>query len=183
MVVVYANPNIDPESEYERRRDTLLDYAAIVGVRVVEPPHDPSLWRAAITGLENDQPARCGACYRLRLSMTAYWAVEHGLDRFATTLTVSPHQDVESIRRAGEEIAAASGVSYVHRDFRDRYRSATARARDIGLYRQNYCGCACSKEEADETRARRRAERDAARLARDAVGERASVVRESDADV
>lgn len=166
VVVVFANPNIAPPDEYERRRETLRSYAASVGAEVVELAYDPDLWMNAVAGLEHDQPARCAACYRLRLGMTADWARRHGYARIATTLTVSPYQDTESIRRAGEEVAGLAGVEYVHRDFRDRYPSATARARELGLYLQNYCGCPFSQKEAEDTRARRRAEREASRLAR-----------------
>ncbi len=168
VVVVFANPNIAPADEYDRRRETLWSYAATVGTEVVEIAYDHCLWRNAVRGLEHDQPARCAACYRLRLGMTADWARRHGYASIATTLTVSPYQDAEAIRRAGEEVAGLAGVAYVHRDFRDRYPSAMARAREFGLYRQNYCGCPFSQKEAEDTRARRRAEREASRLARQA---------------
>jgi len=164
VVVVFSNPNIAPPDEYVRRRDTLRAYAETVAADVVELAHEADLWRSAVAGLERDQPVRCAACYRLRLGMTADWAARHEISRIATTLTVSPYQDAESIRRAGEEAAGLAGVEYVHHDFRDRYPSASARARELGLYRQNYCGCFASQKEAEETRARRRAEREAARL-------------------
>ena len=49
-------------------------YASIVGGRVVELPYEPRIWTEAIAGHEHDQPARCAACYLLRLGMTAAWA-------------------------------------------------------------------------------------------------------------
>ncbi len=162
VVIVYANPNIDSEAEYELRRDTLLGYAAAAGAAVVEIEYDHAAWRDAVAGREQDPPARCAACYELRLGMTARWAATHGIESLATTLTVSPYQDAESIRKAGERAAEASRIAYVHRDFRNRYSQAIARARELGLYRQNYCGCEYSKREADEARARRRARRETA---------------------
>ncbi len=163
VVVVFANPNIAPAEEYERRRDTLLSYARQVGARVVELPYAPDLWRASVAGLEPDRQARCRECYRLRLRLTAGWAVANGIDKLATTLTVSPYQDPLSISSVGRTVAEESGLVYLDRDFRDRYPAASVRARELGLYRQNYCGCLYSQEEADADRARRRADREAAR--------------------
>jgi predicted adenine nucleotide alpha hydrolase (AANH) superfamily ATPase len=168
VVVVFANPNIAPPEEYERRRDTLLQYASMVGARVVVLPYEPERWFEAIAGCEHDRAARCATCYRLRLGMVADWALGNACSHLATTLTVSPYQDADAIGDAGEAIVAGTRLHYLHRDFRERYPFATARARELGLYRQNYCGCAFSWEEAEEDCARRRAERAAARVERDA---------------
>ena len=159
VTVVYANPNIRPGDEYARRLATLRSYAADARVQVIEEPYDPQVWRATVARLENDQPARCRACYRLRLEMTARVAASGGFDAFATTLTVSPYQDAEGIRIAGEAAGADFRVSYLHRDFRARYAQGVRRARELGLYRQSYCGCLPSKEEAEADRLRRRARR------------------------
>lgn len=95
--------------------------------------------------------------------MVSSWAAEHGFDAVATTLTVSPYQDAESISAQGELAAEAAGVVYLERDFRDRYAEATKRSRELDLYRQNYCGCLMSELEAREQRASRKAAREAAR--------------------
>jgi len=159
VVVVYANPNIAPAEEYARRRDTLFEYAQRVGAAAVEVPYEPAVWESAIAGTEDDRRARCEACYRVRLGLVADYAVTHGFDAIATTLTVSPYQDPEAIREAGEGAASDAGLAYVHRDFRERYPEATRRSRALEMYRQNYCGCLLSKAEADAERAERRARR------------------------
>lgn len=161
VTIVFANPNIHPAEEYERRRDTLRDYAEQVGVDVVELPYDPTLWLDAVGPLANAGAARCRACYRLRLGAAATYAAAKGFDAIATTLTVSPYQDADAIRVEGEAAAAEAGVAYLHRDFRERYPDATRRSRELGMYRQNYCGCVLSEAEAK----RERAERKAARIA------------------
>lgn len=157
--VVYANPNIHPEEEYLRRRDTLLTYAEEHGwpVRVLD--YTPDSWDAAVAGAERDPARRCTECYLLRLSLAASEAAAGGFDAFATTLTVSPYQDPDAIREAGEAAAASYGVRYLHADFRDRYPEATRRSREAGMYRQNYCGCRYSREEAESARAERRLRR------------------------
>jgi predicted adenine nucleotide alpha hydrolase (AANH) superfamily ATPase len=164
--VVYANPNIHPLDEYERRRDTLLAYSDERGIGVDVMPYDPETWHAAVAGVEGDPSQRCPRCFALRLGMAARRAKEGGFDAVATTLTVSPYQDPGDIREAGEAACAEAGVAFLVTDFRDRYPEATRRSRELGMYRQNYCGCERSRDEADRQRQRRRAERDAAAAAR-----------------
>lgn len=154
--VLFANPNIQPDTEWSRRRDTLLDYAHEQRIRVIELPQDMQSWSLATDGLQDDRPRRCRACFGLRMGVAAHQAAIGGYDAFATTLTVSPFQDPDAIRDAGEEAASTYGVWYLHRDFRDRYGAATARARERGMYRQNYCGCMLSCQEAAREREERR---------------------------
>ncbi len=168
--VAYANPNIQPEEEFVRRRDTLLAYAFARSIDVDVLPYEPDAWRAAVSGVEDDPSQRCRRCFALRLGMTARHAKEEGFDAVATTLSVSPYQDPESIREAGEAACADAGVAFLVTDFRDRYPEATRRSRELGMYRQNYCGCERSRVEAEEQRDRRREERRAAAAERAVEG-------------
>lgn len=165
ITVVYANSNIQPIDEYERRRDTLGEYAEELSIEVVELPYEPARWIEAVAPHVAEGRERCRACYRLRLEEVASWAEEHGFDAVATTLTVSPYQDAEALAEEAQRAAAAHGLAYVGRDFRDRYEQATKRSRERGMYRQNYCGCVLSEIEARREREERRAARRAARRA------------------
>lgn len=158
--VIYANSNIQPAEEYELRRSTLVSYADSVDVRVIEAAYDPERWMRVVGSAGADAgAARCHACYALRLSEAAAVAASEGCDALGTTLTVSPYQDADAIRAEGERACSSAGIRYVHRDFRPRYAEATRRSRQLGMYRQNYCGCLFSKAEAEADRERRRAER------------------------
>lgn len=161
--VVYANSNIHPAQEYERRRDTLLDYARDRGIRVDEVPYDPEAWDAAVAGLEDLPRERCRACLRLRLGEAARQASAADCEALATTLTVSPYQDHAAIREIGEAVCAPLGLHFLVTDFRDRYPAAVRRSRELGMYRQNYCGCRYSDAEAREEREARAARRAARR--------------------
>jgi predicted adenine nucleotide alpha hydrolase (AANH) superfamily ATPase len=170
LVIVYANSNIHPAEEYARRKQALLTYADSVGASVVELDYDPAAWRATVGPLANSGAERCRACYRLRLSEAARYAAASGHDTLATTLTISPYQSPEAIRLEGQAAAAGAGVEWIDRDFRDSYARATRRSRELGMYRQNYCGCEFSEVEAREARAARRAERAAAKASRNDSG-------------
>jgi epoxyqueuosine reductase len=157
--VAYANPNIHPREEYERRRDTLLAYARRHAIEVDELEYDTAGWEAAVAGLEGSPGERCRACFRVRLGAAARHAAGIGFEGVATTLTVSPYQDPDAIREAGSRVCADAGVTFLVTDFRDRYPEAVRRSRELGMYRQNYCGCRYSDAEAGATRAARTAAR------------------------
>ena len=74
-------------------------------------------------------------------------AREGGYDGFTTSMLVSTHQDHEAIRRAGEAAARKHGVEFVYRDFRPAVMEGVRASREMGLYRQQYCGCIYSEKE------------------------------------
>ena len=61
---------------------------------------------------------------------------------------MSPYQLFDTCREVLEGLAGAYGLTMVWRDFRDWYPTATTRSRELGMYRQNYCGCRFSAAEA-----------------------------------
>jgi predicted adenine nucleotide alpha hydrolase (AANH) superfamily ATPase len=144
----WFNPNIHPYTEYRTRRDTLFAYAADQGLESAGV--DEYGLRAFIDTVYGEKlrgASRCAFCYRLRLEKTACYAAENGFDHFSTTLLISPYQDHEALRRAGEELAQRYGLGFLYRDFRPRFREGQAKARELGLYMQKYCGCIFSEEE------------------------------------
>ena len=120
---------------------------------------------AALAVDPEKRAARCRACYRLRLEEAAQRAAEGGFEALSTTLAVSPYQYTDIIREELERAAAQAGVRAVFEDFRPFYPEATRRSRELGMYRQNYCGCAISDLEASAERAERKAQRHAEREA------------------
>lgn len=167
--IAYMNSNIHPEDEYQRRLETMLAFAKDQGIPVVEGVYDPQAWanEAAVFGTDPEtRPQRCRACYRIRFEEAAQYAAEHGFDAVATTLSVSPYQYTEVIREELERACATHGVAAVFQDYREQYPETTRRSKELGMYRQNYCGCAFSKIEAAEEREARKAEREAAKAAK-----------------
>lgn len=153
--VAFANPNIQPGGEHQRRLSTLADYLAGIGVNLLPVESDPAEWSAACGHVEV-KAERCAACYRMRMERIARMAAGGGYDAVATTLTVSPYQDQDSVRAAAQAACSAVGLDYLDRDFRDRYRRAVERSRELGMYRQRYCGCLPSIAEAERDRRTRR---------------------------
>ncbi|MBQ7714231.1 MAG: epoxyqueuosine reductase QueH [Oscillospiraceae bacterium] len=142
---LWFNPNIHPYQEYRARRDTLLSYGETVGmdVRVLD---DYGL-RDFVRAVASDVDRRCAHCYAIRLGTAAKYAAEHGFRAFTSSLLISPYQDHELLRRTGEAMARRYGVAFLYRDFRVGFRAGQAKARELGLYMQKYCGCVFSEEE------------------------------------
>ena len=104
--------------------------------------------RSFIKAVENGvNHQRCAFCYGLRLEKTAALAAENGCDAFSATLLISPYQNHELLRQAGESLADSYGLSFLYRDFRPRFREGQNQARKAGYYMQKYCGCIYSEEE------------------------------------
>ena len=172
--IIWTNPNIQPVSEHLRRLDTLRSWAADVAhVDVIVAGDDRAAWERSVASHGMDRHARCRACYALRLGEACRVAAERGFSPVSTTLAVSPYQLFDDCGELLGSIARAHGLVPVWQDFRPFYSEATRESRELGMYRQNYCGCRFSAAEAcmdrhaarDERKRQKAAERQAARQA------------------
>lgn len=141
----WYNLNIHPYTEYRARRDTLKTYADAVHLPLVLD--NRYALRPFIRAVSDDIANRCIHCYELRLYEAAEYAAANGFDSFSTSLLISPYQKHDLIRQVGQAAAAASGITFVYRDFRPLFRQGQRRAREMGMYMQKYCGCIFSEEE------------------------------------
>ena len=46
-----------------------------------------------------------------------------------------------------ENLSKEFGIEFLYRDFRVGFREGQAKARELGLYMQKYCGCVFSEED------------------------------------
>ncbi len=143
--VYWFNPNIHPYMEYKARRDTLIQYTKDINVEAIfeENYGLRDFCKNVINDLEN----RCKQyCYPVRLEQTAKYAKENGYTHISTTLLVSPHQNHEALIEVARNMAKKYDVEFLYRDFRIGFREGQAKARELGLYMQKYCGCVFSEE-------------------------------------
>lgn len=153
--ICWVNPNIQPEEEYEHRLQTLLDWAYDADLKVLIGDCDRGLWERGCSRYADDRIKRCRVCYSIRLDGACRMAVKHGFTHIATTLAVSPYQLLDACNEQLEALARKYNLVAVPRDFTEQYPVATARSRELGMYRQNYCGCRFSALEAAMDRAKR----------------------------
>lgn len=137
----WYNPNIYPLSEHQLRLKALEDFARDCDFSlIVSPDYEREKYFSAVAG-HLEKESRCGFCYRLRLFETALTAKVEGFDAFTTTLSISPYQDHEVLKQVGSEVQLAVGIPFLYEDLRHGYLESRMMARDLDLYRQNYCGC------------------------------------------
>lgn len=157
ITLLYYNPNISPAAEFDLRAEELT---RLIGemplanpVNCVVGHYDPAEFAAIAKGHENDPEGseRCTACFHLRLEESAKYAKENGYDYFTTTLSISPLKDAKRLNQIGGELAEQYGVPYLFSDFKKRegYKRSIQLSAEYGLYRQDYCGCAYSKRDAE----------------------------------
>jgi predicted adenine nucleotide alpha hydrolase (AANH) superfamily ATPase len=142
---LWFNPNIHPEEEYVKRLRALRTLQGLWGLDIHYM--DRYGLEEFNNALEGHDGIRCEACYRMRLRETASAAGKMGLDAFTTTLLVSPFQKFDLILKVGRETEREFSIPFFFEDFRGGYREGLGIAGELGLYRQNYCGCLYSMEE------------------------------------
>lgn len=141
----FYNPNIHPYQEQKLRLEGFRQLAAYRNLpTVVEPGYELEEFLKLVAA---DAQNRCGECYRLRLSRTAAKAKELNMESFGTTLLISPYQNRELICEIGHELAKEHGLVFHDEDFRPGFRESQNMAKELGLYRQKYCGCIYSEKE------------------------------------
>ena len=156
ITLFFYNPNIYPEDEYNKRFEELEKLLSLTDksktVNVIKADYNANEFFDIAKGLENEpeRGERCTKCYILRLFKTAEEAAKHGFDYFTTTLSISPHKDAERLNKTGMDAEKKSGVKYLFSDFKKNngYKRSIELSREYGLYRQNYCGCVYSRNEA-----------------------------------
>ncbi len=142
----WFNPNIHPYIEYKTRRDTLIQYSEMVKVKLII--NENYGLDEFCKNVANDLENRCiNYCYKVRLEETVKYAKENGFDTFTTTLLVSPYQKHDDIKKLCENLSKKYDINFLYRDFRIGFRDGQAKARELGLYMQKYCGCIFSEED------------------------------------
>jgi predicted adenine nucleotide alpha hydrolase (AANH) superfamily ATPase len=144
VLIFFYNPNIQPYTEYELRRDCLEKYCQSQGVKFVEGSYDIDRFFQDVVFREH---VRCSICYKLRLTEAVKYAKRGDFDFFTTTLLVSPYQKHNVIRDLGQSIGEKYGVPFLYRDFREGWKETISISLELGLYRQRYCGCVYSERE------------------------------------
>ena len=146
VTMFFSNSNIATKEEFDRRLESAARLAEADGVELAVDEYDHGAWLDEVArGLE-DEPERgrrCERCFLFSLRRAARFAASRAMDAFTTSLTVSPHKPSAVVFRAGDAAAQAEGGAFLHEDFKkkDGFLVSTRRAAELGLYRQDFCGC------------------------------------------
>ena len=156
----FFNPNIHPYQEWRQRLKTAREFADKVDMKIFCDNHYglrnflDRVYKTVgkISDADTVQNydgfhARCKICYAWRLSETAKFAAENNFEIFTSTLFYSKHQNHELMKNIAENVAKNFGVKFFYEDFRIGWQEGIDLSLELGLYRQNYCGCIFSEEE------------------------------------
>lgn len=141
----FYNPNIHPYQEFSKRLETTREYAAKVELPVTyDEEYRLEDFLAAVA---QEPENRCEYCYRSRLLATAKEAHRQGLDGFTTTLLYSRYQKHQEIVDFGRQLAKEYELYFHDEDFRSGWNEGIRVSKEMGLYRQQYCGCIYSEKD------------------------------------
>jgi len=147
---LFSGPNLSPPDEYQKRVEATQKAAAAYGVTLYLDDDAHENWLQNLqTRLEQplniypENSGRCLVCFEYRLDRTAKFAKENGFSSFATTLSVSQHKDTSFINNHGLILASRFGLEYVTfpLDPAAAHQKGVKLSKELGLYRQKYCGC------------------------------------------
>ncbi|MFC1524517.1 epoxyqueuosine reductase QueH [Thermodesulfobacteriota bacterium] len=141
----FHNPNIHPFKEFKKRLQALDEFSRRMDFPV-EAIREYGL-KEYLRKVVFSEDIRCGLCYEMRLRSTVIHAREIGADAFTTTLLYSKYQQHEKICEIAGKLAEEFGVPFYYRDFRPGWQKGIDLSREMGLYRQPYCGCIYSEQE------------------------------------
>lgn len=144
-VLHYQNSNIDTKEENDLRFVNLQKVARALNLELYRSDYNHQSWLDYIKGLENEPEhgKRCVKCFEYNLRAAKEKAKELGIDLFTTTLTVSRFKNSKTIFEVGRQFEG-----FLEKDFKknDGFAKSVKMAKEMGLYRQQYCGCEFSKE-------------------------------------
>jgi len=149
QTVLFYNPNIHPEEEYLKRKQTITQFLEKNRIAFIDSDYDPAPWYQATTGLETEpqRGRRCEACFFMRLNYAAALAGKMGIQILTSSFGMSRWKDLEQVNRAGHQAAADHGIVYWDHNWRKKGGQdlASQVIRREAFYRQTYCGCEFSK--------------------------------------
>jgi len=141
----FYNPNIHPYQEFRKR----LEAVELIASRENLPVeyHWEYGLRDYLRKIVYNEDNRCELCYDMRLREVVAQAKKMRVDAFTTTLLYSRYQNHDLIRYKAEKLAEQNNLPFFYHDFRKGWQQGVDMSKEMGLYRQSYCGCIYSEQE------------------------------------
>lgn len=139
FIVLFYNPNIFPESEYQKRLNEQIKYCEQCGVKYAVLEYDHDIWRNQMHGLESEpeRGKRCSKCFEYRFRRAVAFAQKNGYNAIASVLGVSRHKNQSQVDNAAQSVC--NNIEYIPIKWDESLRVQINKNSDF--YRQNYCGC------------------------------------------
>jgi predicted adenine nucleotide alpha hydrolase (AANH) superfamily ATPase len=143
--ILFYNPNIFPEQEYNKRLRENRKLAIKYGFPFIDLEYEADKWLEEIKGLENEpeRGKRCEKCFSMRLRKTFEYAQRNGFKVVSSTLATSRWKDLSQVNEIGNRIAKDFSLDYWDINWKKsggQIRKAEL-IKDLNIYEQDYCGC------------------------------------------
>jgi predicted adenine nucleotide alpha hydrolase (AANH) superfamily ATPase len=145
VTLFFSNSNIYPQEEFEKRFLYVQKLSRYYDVPVFAALYEHSKWLDCVQGLEHEpeQGARCAKCFEFNLGAAAAEARKMGIEAWTTSLTISPLKKSPQIFSCGANFPGFEAYDFKKQNG---YARSIEIAKQLDLYRQNYCGCEFSKK-------------------------------------
>lgn len=159
ITIYYNNSNIYPASEYDLRLNELRNYVQQFNdrnkteIKVVEEPYDYDAYKLLYLekrASDKEGSNRCGMCYALRINQAMKYASDHDYAFVTTVMTISRQKNSDKINGIARRLANGyPKVNYFYSNFKKNkgIDFAVNTAKQLGIYKQEYCGCEYSIHE------------------------------------
>lgn len=155
FTIFFYNPNVQPQAEYQLRKQENQRYALKLQIPFIDADYDPSNWFSQVRGLEwePERGRRCSVCFDMRLGHSAGYAAQNHFTHLATTQGISRWKNLSQVNRSGLK-ATSSYPNLTFLDCNWRKNNALQRKQEItqqeAFYRQQYCGCLYSLRDTNQ---------------------------------
>ncbi|MGM0417869.1 MAG: epoxyqueuosine reductase QueH [Thermodesulfobacteriota bacterium] len=144
MGFFYRN-NIHPLSECLKREETLKEFADNNNLKMIwQKGYEIEEFLRKTAFRESE---RCTICYYDRLYAAVKLAKKGKFEYFSTTLLYSKQQNHEKIIETATSLGKQHGVKFYYEDFRKGWNYGIEKSKELGMYRQQYCGCIYSEKQ------------------------------------
>ena len=142
FIVLFYNPNIFPETEYQKRLNEQIKYCKNLDVKYYVGDYNHNEWLKCVNGLESEpeRGKRCMECFKMRFMWGARWAQNNGYKKIMSVFGVSKHKNQNQVDVAAIDL----GLKYIPFKWDEQKRKKINQESDF--YRQNYCGCEFSQK-------------------------------------
>lgn len=149
ITIYYANSNIYPYEEYERRLNAVKQYLQILdneNIKLIIPKYDNESFMKDLKKYDDhiEGGKRCIRCYTKRMQEAYKYASINNYDYFTTVMSISNRKNADYINMIGERLEKKyPNTKYLYADFKkgDGITKNEKMNKDLNLYHQNYCGC------------------------------------------
>lgn len=141
----WYNPNIHPVTEFYKRLQTLKVFNDDNGIKTIVDETYGLVDFVRTAAFRESK--RCRFCYQMRIEKAAQIAAKGNFDAFTTTLMYSKWQDHNLMKELCESVSEKYSIAFHYEDYREGWQEGINTSKELGMYRQQYCGCIYSEED------------------------------------